>query len=366
LGGVPATGFSPGRLANPLLTWEKQKQVNVGLDAAFFNRRVSITVDHFRSRNTDLLLNVNIPDVTGFSTALKNIGEVKNTGWEFVFSTVNVTTKKFEWATDFNLSTYRNEVVRLGPTGDPIYSGGNVTMIGQPIGMFFGWLTDGIFNTAAELAAGPIFNPGAADRSRVGDIKFVDISGPSGKPDGVINSFDKTIMGSPYPDFYYGMTNRFSYGRLTLSFTIQGSEGNEILNLSRASGNSSRGRYRQYAFSNNYWKSEQDQGDGRTPRPNDAPTGNIRGTYSQYWLDNGSFLRVNNILFGYQLPDAVSQKLKLSSLRFYANATNPFLFTKYTAFNPDVSNSENSLTPGNELNNYPLPKTLLVGLTVGF
>ncbi|HZG24249.1 MAG TPA: TonB-dependent receptor, partial [Chitinophagaceae bacterium] len=241
LGGVPATGFSPGRLANPLLTWEKQKQVNVGLDAAFFNRRVSITVDHFRSRNTDLLLNVNIPDVTGFSTALKNIGEVKNTGWEFVFSTVNVTTKKFEWATDFNLSTYRNEVVRLGPTGDPIYSGGNVTMIGQPIGMFFGWLTDGIFNTAAELAAGPIFNPGAADRSRVGDIKFVDISGPSGKPDGVINSFDKTIMGSPYPDFYYGMTNRFSYGRLTLSFTIQGSEGNEILNLSRASGNSSRG-----------------------------------------------------------------------------------------------------------------------------
>ncbi|MDB5245944.1 MAG: SusC/RagA family TonB-linked outer membrane protein [Segetibacter sp.] len=366
MGGVAVAGFAPGRLANPLLTWEKQKQVNIGLDAALFKRRINITIDHFRSRNTDLLLNVNVPDVTGFSTALKNIGEVKNTGWEFVLSTANIASKKFDWSTDFNLSTYKNEVVKLGPTGDPIYSGGNVTMIGQPIGMFYGWLTNGIFKTQAELDAGPIFNPGAGDRSRVGDIRFVDISGPSGKPDGVINSFDKTIMGSPYPDFYYGMTNRFSYDKISLSITLQGSQGNEILNLSRASGNTGRGRYRQYAFSNNYWKSEQDPGDGVTPRPNDAPTGNIRGTYSQFWLDNGSFLRVNNISLAYLLPDRIAKKLALSSLRVYANATNPFLFTKYTAFNPDVSNSENALTPGNELNNYPIPKTLIIGLTVGF
>lgn len=365
MGGVAVAGFAPGRLANPLLTWEKQKQINVGLDASLFNRRVNITIDHFRSRNTDLLLNVNIPDVTGFSTALKNIGEVKNTGWEFVLGTTNIASKNFEWSTDFNISTFTNEVVKLGPTGDPIFSGGNVTMIGQPIGMFFGWLNDGIFKTQAELAAGPIFNPGAGDRSRVGDIRFVDISGPAGKPDGVINSFDKTIMGSPYPDFYYGMTNRFVYKKISLSVTLQGSQGNEILNLSRASGNSSRGRYRQYAFSNNYWKSEQDPGDGRTPRPNDAPTGNIRGTYSQYWLDNGSFLRVNNISLGYQMPDQIASRLRLSSLRFYVNASNPFLFTKYTAFNPDVSNSMNALTPGNELNNYPIPKALILGVTLG-
>ncbi|MBD0296437.1 MAG: SusC/RagA family TonB-linked outer membrane protein, partial [Flavisolibacter sp.] len=242
-GGVPVAGYSPGRLSNPLLTWEKQKQVNFGVDAAFFKRRLNITVDHFRSRNTDLLLNVNIPDITGFSTALKNIGEVSNTGWEFVVSTTNVSTKKFDWSTDFNLSTYKNKVLKLGPTGDPIYSGGNVTMIGQPIGMFYGWLVDGIFKNQAELNAGPIFNPGAADASRVGDIRFVDLSGPNGKPDGVINSFDKTIMGSPYPDFYYGMTNRFSYNRISLNVSLQGSHGNEILNLSRASINTGRGRY---------------------------------------------------------------------------------------------------------------------------
>lgn len=366
MGGAAVAGFAPGRLSNPLLTWEKQKQINTGVDAAFFNRRLHFTVDYFKSRNTDLLLNVNIPDVTGFSTALKNIGEVKNTGWEFVVGTVNISSKKFEWATDLNLSTYKNEVVKLGPTSDPIYSSGNVTMIGQPIGMFYGWLVDGIYKTKAELNKGPIFNPGATDQSHVGDVRFVDLSGPDGKPDGIINSFDKTIMGSPYPDFYYGMTNRFSYSNFSLSVTIQGSKGNEILNLSRASGNTTRGRYRQYAFLKNYWKSETDPGDGVTPRPNDAPSGNLRGTYSQRWLDNGSYLRVNNILLAYSLPNRLTSKLTLSSVRFYVNATNAFTFTKYTAFNPEVSNSDNSLTPGNELNNYPLPKTIIFGLTVGF
>ena len=366
LGGVAVSGFSPQRLGNSLLTWEKQKQINFGIDAAFINGRVSITVDHFRSKNTSLLLNVNIPAITGFTTNLENIGEVKNTGWEFTINTANFSTKNFNWSTDFNLSMYKNEVLKLGPTGDPIYSGGNITMIGQPIGMFYGWLTDGIFKTQAELNAGPIFNPGAVDRSRVGDIRFVDISGPNNIPDGVINSFDKTIMGSPYPDFYYGMTNRFTYKNISLTISLHGSQGNDILNISRASGNSTRGRYRQYAFSNNYWKSEQDPGDGNSPRPNDAPSGNVRGTYSQRWLDNGSYLSINNISLGYQLPDQIVKKLTLSSLRFYINATNPFMFTKYTAFNPEVSNTASSLTPGNELNNYPVPKIIMLGFTIDF
>ena len=366
-GGAAVGGFAAGRLANPFLTWEKQSQVNFGIDLSTLNRRLSVTVDHFRSRNTDLLLNVNVPDITGFSTALQNIGEVKNSGWEFVLSTVN-TKGILEWTTDFNLSTYKNEVVKLGPQGDPIYANtnGNVTMIGKPIGMFYGWITDGVFKNKEELSKGPIYRPGSTIASRVGDTRFVDISGPNGKPDGIIDNYDQTIMGNPYPDFYYGMTNRVSYKNVSLSVGLQGSQGNDILSVAKLGTLNTRGRVRQLAASNAYWKSEQDPGNGQVPRPNDAPTGNNRDPWNSRYLDNGSYLRINNITLSYVLPAAISRKLTVNSFRVYASATNPFLFTKNEAFNPDVSNSDNPLTPGVDMNNYPLTKSIVLGLNVGF
>jgi TonB-linked SusC/RagA family outer membrane protein len=367
LGGGVAGGFSQARLANPLLTWEKQRQLNIGTDLALFSNRLRISVDYFRSRNTDLLLNVNVPDITGFSTTLQNIGEVRNNGWDFVVSTTNIDSRTIQWTTDFNISTFKNKVVRLGPTGDPIYGGNShITRIGQPIGMFFGWITDGIFLNNAELAKGPIYNPGGVDRSRAGDIRFKDISGPNGKPDGVINNFDKTIIGSPYPDFYYGVTNRFSYRKITLSVSLQGSQGAQIFAESRAATMATRGRFGQLAILNKYWKSEQEPGDGRTPRPNNAPTGNIRGQYSTWFLDNGSFMRINNITLGYVLPEQFSKKLTFRSVRIYASANNPFLFAKTTGFNPEASNLEDPLRPGRELSDYPIPRSLILGLNIGF
>lgn len=365
LGGTAVGAFAPARLANPYLTWEKQKQVNFGLDLSLLNRRISVTVDRFFSKNTDLLLNVNVPDVTGFSTALKNIGEVNNNGWEFVLNTVNLK-KAFEWTTDFNLSMYRNKVVKLGPQGDPIYVGGNVTMIGQPIGMFYGFINDGVFKNQAELDRGPIFSPRSSVRSRVGDSRFRDISGPNGKPDGIIDSYDQTIMGSPYPDFYYGMTNRFAYKNLSLGISLQGSQGNKVLSISRLGTLNTRGRVKQLASSNRYWKSEQDPGDGQVPRPNDAPTGNNREPWNSRYLDEGTYLRINNINLGYVLPQAMVNKARLSALRVYITLNNPFLFTKNESFNPDVSNSDNPLTPGIDNNNYPLTKSIVLGLSASF
>ncbi len=365
LGNGAVAGFAPARLANPFLTWEKQKSINIGIDLAFLNNRIELSVDHFQARNTDLLLNVNVPGITGFNTALQNIGEVKNTGWEFVLSSNNVA-KKFSWSTDFNISTYENEVVKLGPNGDPIYVGANVTMIGQPIGMFFGWLTDGIFLNQEEVDKGPIFSPLSTNRSRPGDQRFVDISGPDGVPDGIIDNSDKTIMGTPYPDFYYGMTNRFSYQNFSLSISLQGSQGNQVISNFANGALSTRGRIPAFAYLNNYWKSEADPGDGKTLRPNDQPTGNARGQYSQRWLDYGSYLRINNIIMSYILPDKIFQNLGLRSTRIYINATNPFTFTKNLNFNPDVSNSGNPLEPGRDNNDYPLPKSIVIGFNVSF
>jgi len=364
LAGVAVGGNVPAALPNPNLTWEKQASLNLGIDASVLNSRINFSIDHFQSTNNDLLLNVNVPSITGFNNSLQNIGEVKNTGWELVVNTVNVK-GRFEWTTDFNISTFKNKVVRLGPQGDPIYSGINKTMVGQPIGMFYGYLTDGIFTTAADLAKGPIYNPGATDHSRVGDIRFKDISGPNGKPDGVINSYDLTLMGSPYPDFYYGMTNRFAYQDFSLSISLQGTHGNKVYDNSRGAGNSTRARVRVYAFDNNYWKSEQNPGDGHTPRPNDAPTGGVR-LASQAFLDNGTYLRVNNITLAYNMPVKMAQKLSFQGLRIYVSTTNPFLITKFTTYNPDASTSDNPLQPGNESNDYPLAKSLIIGLNVTF
>lgn len=362
VGDSPVTGFTPGRLPNPSLTWEKQRSINLGLDAGLFNGRLLLTVDHFNSNNTDLLLRVNVPEIAGFGSALTNIGEVKNTGWEFILSTVNLT-KAFQWSTDFNLSTYRNEVVRLGPKGDPIISSTHITMIGEPIGMFYGVLTDGIFETQAELDAGPLYAPGSSAGTHLGDIKFVDLSGPDGKPDGIIDSYDRTIMGSAYPDFYYGMTNNFSFKNFSLSVSLQGMKGNKI--MSEAKRVSMRGEFRvnQLAVLDNFWKSEQDPGD--SPRPNDEPTGGVRQV-SDRFLDEGTYLRINNIAFSYLVPNAFAQKIKLKSLRIYVNSTNPFLFTKNLGFNPDVSNSNDALRPGVDNNLYPLAKNILLGLNASF
>ena len=238
-------------------------------------------------------------------------------------------------------------------------------MIGKPIGMFYGFLANGIFKTQTELSQGPIFNPGASDRSRVGDIRFVDVSGPNGKPDGTINSFDNTIIGSPYPDFYYGMTNRFAFKNIGLTINLQGSQGAQVYNTSFGSGSATRARVRVYAYNNNYWKSEQDPGDGSTPRPNDAPTGGVRLS-SQRYLDNGSYLRINNISLDYVFENKLLQKISISNARAYIAAANPFLFTKYKKYNPDVSLNDDPLRPGVESNNYPLPKALIIVLNLSF
>ncbi|MEJ7769685.1 MAG: SusC/RagA family TonB-linked outer membrane protein, partial [Chitinophagaceae bacterium] len=363
-GGVAIGGFAPGVIPNPNLTWETQEQFNAGIDVGLFKGRINLTADYFISRNKDLLLNVNIPTASGFSTALQNIGEVKNNGYELVLSTVNLN-GKLQWSTDINFSAYKNEVVRLGPSGDDIISGNNITRIGQPIGMFYGFTVDGIFKNSAELAAGPIYNKGLADETRVGDIRFKDVSGPAGKPDGKIDNSDISIMGSPYPDFYFGVTNRLSYENLSLSFNLAASYGSEIYSNAMVIYRLIRSRSRTLTTEKNYWKSETDPGDGKTVRPHDNPRGGLRLPSTRY-MDNGSYLRINNITLSYLLPDSFSKAISLGSLRVYVSANNAYTFTKNRSFNPDVSNSGNSLNPGIDANNYPLPRSLIFGLNVGF
>jgi hypothetical protein len=174
-----------------------------------------------------------------------------------------------------------------------------------------------------------------------------------------------TIMGNPYPDFYYGMTNRLSYQNLSLTFNIAGSHGNQIYSNAMVIYRLIRSRSRTLTTELNYWKSEADPGDGNTVKPCDVPSGGLRLASTRY-MDTGSYLRFNNITMSYTLPDKISQKIMLSSVRIYISATNPIIITKNLSFNPDVSNSGNSLTPGIDNNNYPLPKSYVFGINVTF
>ncbi|MDR2912840.1 MAG: TonB-dependent receptor [Alistipes sp.] len=358
LGGGAVGGFAPNNFANALLTWEKQSSYNVGFDLSMFNNRISLSADYFLTRNRNLLLNVNVPQTTGFESTLQNIGEVENRGWEASLNTVN-TTGRFEWSTSFNISQFRNKVLKLGPEGAPIIGTNHITQIGQPMGMFYGYIADGIFKNQAELDAGPIWAPSNNDHSRVGDIRFKDMNG-----DGVINTDDRAIMGSPYPDFYFGMTNEMSYENFSLSFSIQGSFGNKVFNSSDTQ-MYTRARYRQYSIVKDYWKSESDPGDGNSPRPNNSPTGGVREKSTRY-LDNGSYLKFNNITLSYQFDQSFAKRLSMSNLRLYVTATNPIMITKFRDFNPEVSNGNNPLTPGQMFFNYPLAKSYIVGINVSF
>ena len=364
---IGGTGMAPSNLENTFLTWEKQNQFNFGIDASFFRNRINLTAEHFISRSHQLLLSVDVPQITGFSTALQNIGEVENRGWEFSLRTHNIR-GVVNWHTNFNISTYRNKVLQLGPENAPIISGGtrpsHITQVGQPMGMFYGHKVDGIFLNQEELDRGPIWGTGAA-RSRVGDIRFVDISGPDGEPDGVIDgTHDRTIIGSPYPKFYLGMTNSVSYMNFTLSVSITSSYGNKVMHFDDYK-LYTRARYKQYSVVRHHWRSEADPGNGREPRPNNQPTGGVRERSCRY-LDDGSYLLVNNINLSYTFPSRITENLRVSDLRLYVTATNPFIFTNFKDMNPEVSHSTNSLTPGIMNYNYPTAKSLLFGINVTF
>jgi TonB-linked SusC/RagA family outer membrane protein len=351
-------GLAPSSLANSQLGWERSRQLDAGIDLGLFNNRILILVDYYQRTTKDLLLSVNVPTVTGFSSAVKNIGKMENKGWEFGINTRNLT-RTLIWNTSLNLSFNRNKVIALGPTGDPIRSASgvgesNITQIGAPIGSIYGYRQLGVFKDQADLDSYP-----HDATAKPGDVKYEDING-----DKVINANDRTIIGNNQPDFVYGLTNTFNYKGFDLNVAIQGTQGGEILNLSRRFFENLEGNANQLTTVLNRWRSPSDPGDGKTPRANARTTGN-NNAISTRWVEDGSYLRIQNISIGYQLPSSLISKAKLQQVRIYASGQNLFTFTKYLNFNPEVSNYEGPLTGGVDYGVYPLAKTFTLGINIG-
>jgi TonB-linked SusC/RagA family outer membrane protein len=353
------TGLAISSLGNPSLSWERNQQLDLGVDIGLLKNRISLTVDYYDRITKDLLLSVNVPTLTGFGSANKNIGRMSNKGFEFGVNSYNLT-GAFTWNTSANLSFNRNKVLALGPTGDPLRNGSgvgetNITMIGHPIGSFFGYKQTGIFRDAADVHANPHDNT-----TRPGDVKYEDVN-----KDGKIDANDRTIIGNNQPDFIYGMTNSFSYKGIDLSIAIQGTQGGQILNLSRRFFDNLEGGGNNLAIALDRWRSPENPGNGKVPRANARTTGNNNAVSSR-WVEDGSYLRIQNISLGYKLPKSVINRLKLQQVWIYASAQNLYTWTNYTNFNPEVSNYEVALTGGVDYGSYPLARTVTFGINVGF
>jgi len=342
-------GLAPGSLGNPDLGWETTTQFDIGFDVSLFEGRISATFDYYSKLTTDMLIDVPIPAQSGFNSQWQNIGSVRNRGIEFSISTVNIRTKDFVWTTDFNISTNRNEVRDLGdlefiPT---IVSGGWITNpgrveVGQPIGIMYGLVFDGIHQEGNEEGATP------------GTMKYKDLNG-----DGTINDDDRTIIGDSNPLHIGGLSNAFQYKNFGLSFLFQWSYGNDVFNAAtlRTNGfqpfmNITRDYYE------NAWTPEN--------QSNVAPAfGNVEIVPSSYFVEDASFLRLKNVNFTFDLPSRIFENSDIDGLRLFVSGNNLLTWTNYSGFDPEVS-SRNPLIRGFERFSYPRATTIFMGLNLKF
>ena len=361
-----AIGQTPNVLANPNLKWEKSKTYDFGIDFGILKNRITASFDYYNKLNTDLLLNVQVPVVTGFQSYLTNIGSVRNIGQEFELTSRNMV-GKLQWTTSINITHNTNKIEALAPGQTQIIIPNGFTVsdailaVGSPINSIYvlkvlGFLTaDDIAKNVARY--GPNEQPG--------DFKFQDTNG-----DGQITEADKVIVGHPNPDYTYGMTNTVRYKGFDLNVLVQGQSGGSIFSqFGRSISRPGQGRSDNHPASFvNRWYSETNQGEGRFSKA--YSTFNTPITAATDWLYSSNYIRVRNITLGYDLKNLVKKNF-IQAARVYFTLENFFGHDKYTnGLNPEATNttiSSNGAYP--EAGDYgamPLAKSLIFGLNISF
>ncbi|PHN03224.1 SusC/RagA family TonB-linked outer membrane protein [Flavilitoribacter nigricans] len=352
-GGNLAPGQVPGNFANRSLGWEESETIDIGLDVGLFENRVFASFDYYTKRNTDLLLNIPVPTAIGFSSALTNIGEVLNKGWEVELSTRNLT-GELGWNTSINFSHNSNEVVQLGPENTPILGGAfdithNILMVGEPMYSIFVVQQDGILSQSDIDGGAALYG-----NQQEGDPKYVDANG-----DGVISPDDRVLSGHPNPDYVWGITNTFSYKGFDLSFLFQGQWGGVIYStFGRAMDRTGQGfTDNTLGFHRDRWRSPDNPGAGERGKASSS-FGRIKNTD---WLYPNDYWRLRNLTLGYNLQNVLNSNL-VSNARIYLTAENYFGGDKYLGgFNPEAVNNS-----GDDYGAFPLPKSIIFGLNLTF
>jgi len=365
-GNTITPGAAVTSLDNPNLGWETTAQFDVGFDLAFLDDRISFTYDYFVKNTTNLLFAVQIPQESGFTNFNDNIGEIKFWGHEF---SINATPTKgaFRWNINANLSINRNKVMALADGIDRVYGSFHITQVGQQFGQFYGLQKLGNYANAEDLANSPII-PG---RSTVGSIKLADVNG-----DGVLtfggDRDDRTIIGNPFPDFTYGITNNFNYKNWDMSIIGSGSQGQDVYMRHLYSTANLDGVFNMVRKAGDRFRSPENPGAGifGTTVGGGNVTGIERDWPNSNFVWDASFFTIRNITLGYtvtKLPKAIK------SVRLYASAQNVIVFTNYWGGqNPEVSMQGNgqgdggNLSPGIDLGPFPVPRTITFGANINF
>lgn len=336
----------PTYAPNPDLKWETTTQTNIGVDLSMLQGRLTFTADAYLKKTNDLLLNVPLPNTSGYTYMPRNSGKLENKGLEFVLSSVNFDKADFQWTTDFNIAFNRNKITDLQLSKIYRYAdveGRSDQIIilqeGVSLGTFYGYIADGV-------------NP------ETGDIVYRDVNG-----DGAFSPSDRTILGSAQPKFTYGMNNNLTYKNFTFSFLFQGSQGNKAFNASRLE---TEGMYDSKNQSTEVLRRWQQPGDVTDiPR---ATEGNVNNSLiSSRFVENASFLRMKSATLSYALNKDFLSKIRLSRASIYVTGQNLFTITKYKGFDPEVNAFTSSgATLGIDYGTYPVSRAFVVGVNVQF
>ena len=369
-GGERVPGYYVSNMANERLKWETTEQWNAGLDLGFFEDRIKVTADWYDKVTRDLLLYALLPASSGFEQGMLNIGKIRNRGFELTLETVNVKTRQFQWSTSFNIAFNRNRILGLVDGQNTLQSSVSwetrfnsqfpyISQVGKPTGMMYGFIYDGTykaedFDDKGNLVSGvPSFKGNAM---QPGDMKYRDMNG-----DGVIDDYDRTIIGCGQPLNTGGFGNNFNWKNFDLNIFFAWSYGNDVLNANRLVFESGwRSQTNQLASYADRWSPENPA--SNIPRVNAVG----REEYSSRVIEDGSFLRLKNVSLGYTLPSRSLRKAGISQMRVYVSADNIWTLTGYSGPDPEVSTRNSVLTPGFDWSAYPRAFGFTAGVNLTF
>ena len=354
LGRELVTGIYPGIIPNPDLKWEKTAQFDIGLDIGLWNNRVNLTTDYYHKKTTDLIYDVAVPFVSGFNNSLQNIGSIQNEGLELSIESYNLT-GDFRWTSAFNISFNRNKVLDLGGEtyrdvgeSDGHLKTGSVhrLILGEPIGLFYGYQFDGIFQNQEELDNGP-----SGPTNVLGGRRYKDLNG-----DGDINATnDRTIIGDPNPDFFGGFTNTFSYKGFEFNVFMQYSYGGDLFNYNAIELELPSGGQNVYQDLVNRWTPENPS--NKYPKA----TTNRSAVFSDAYIEDASYLKFKTMTLAYNFPNLNIKGI--SGLKVFLTGQNLITITDYEGYDPEVSyRGASNLQIGEDFGGYPQTKTYLLGV----